>query len=218
MYKIAVSLCVCAFLVSCGNTPEQKNVVPEVVSSGSVISALSLHKEVNSEIQPVLEKKSLYVLSLLQKSDFSALASVVHPEQGLLLSADTYFDDTTFPRRTLQRKELAGFLTNTTTLTWGRNGYSETPIQMTGKDFWETRLYTKRIAQNVPRAYDDVLVTDMNKEAAVEAIQKKFPGSHFVEYKVVATADEREWSLRLVFNEYKGQWYLSGIVRDQFIN
>ncbi len=152
------------------------------------------------------------------KSDFSALASVVHPEQGLLLSADIYFDDTTFPRRTLQRKELAGFLTNTTTQTWGRNGYRETPIQMTGKDFWETRLYTKRIAQNVPRAYDDVLVTDMNKEAAVEAIQKKFPGSHFVEYKVVATADEREWRLRIIFNEYKGQWYLSGIVRDQFIN
>ncbi|MFN7161132.1 MAG: hypothetical protein ACK4NC_06040 [Candidatus Gracilibacteria bacterium] len=220
MYKKIFAGGALLLCVSCGaGTPSET--VSTDSASGSMMEMASMRKEQITDVKMVIEQQSAYVISLLQKNDFSALASQVHPEKGLLLSADIHLDDKTFPRQIIARKELAGFLKNTTPRIWGSNGYTELPLRMTGKEFWETWVYTRTITLNSPRAFDEVRITDVNKVAAAEMMQKRFPNSHFVEYSVLSSSTgevkEKDWSLRLVFSEYNGQWYLVGIVRDQFI-
>lgn len=223
IFSVTFGLLVC---VSCSSTVPQEMTQKAAVQENTVTTTTApIDKKVNitSDIKEDLVKKSAMLLPLLQKKDFSSLVPFVHPVKGLMIAAQARIemgDD--YPVRTISVTDLPRFLENTKKTIWGSRGATGMPIEMTAKDFWEKIMFRRKVTPSLKYTFDTVQATDMNDEGIKEQLQKRFPGSHFVDYLLPEVSSEnvleyeRQASFRLIFEEYQGRWYLVGLMLDQF--
>jgi len=141
------------------------------------------------------------------------VAEVVHPEQGVRFSPYTYVEES---HQVFAADELAGLAGSVEIFLWGYFDGTGDPIQLTFDDYYERFIYSADFANPEQMAIDE----ELGYSSMINNIADFYPGSSFVEYHFSGFVEEyggMDWvSLRLVFVEEDGSWFLIGIVHDQW--
>jgi hypothetical protein len=90
------------------------------------------------------------------------------------------------------------------------------PIELTFDDYYQRFIYSADFANPEQMAVDE----ELGYSSMINNIADFYPGSSFVEYHFSGFVEDyggMDWvSLRLVFTEEEGSWFLVGIVHDQW--
>lgn len=157
---------------------------------------------------------SLAVIELIKDKDMTSLSSYIHPAKGLRLTPYFYID--TQNDQVFTAAEVAALGQNTNVFTWGEYDGRGHSIDLTFSDYYDEFIYDEDfsnphiIGNNVPVGSGNM--TDNKGQV--------YPNSHFVEFHFTGFDPQFEgldWrSLRLVFEQDNGLWYLAGIIHGQW--
>ena len=160
----------------------------------------------------VLVGKAYLAADALREGNFSALASMVHPEYGLTFSP--YADVNLVSARCFTAAQVAALGTDDTEYVWGVYDGSGEPIQLTAADYFARFVYDRDYCAAPRLGVDQVLRSGNALENAAEI----FSGARFVELHDPGEPDnEQDWrTLRLVFEDYEGSLYLSAVIHSEW--
>lgn len=154
------------------------------------------------------------VLTALQQKSPSQLAPLVHPTKGVRFSPYSYV-------RTGQNGDLLftpsqlTAINPATVYVWGAYDGSGAPIELTYGDYMTKFAYRKDYL-NAPQVSFNQIIKKGN---TLVNIAEAYPNGLFMEYHFPGTQAnaEMDWSsVRLVFEKEGNQWYLVGVITDQW--
>lgn len=161
----------------------------------------------------MVSKQAASIVRALSKRNMPALAELVHPKQGVRFSPYAYVseDDLVFTA-----DQVAAFSSDATQYTWGSFDGSGEPITMAPAEYFTKFVYSRDFASSPDVHYDEDWYTGNTSDNAREV----YPLGVFVDYHMPPYAkpeDTMDWAdLRLVFDEYEGDWYLTGVIHNQW--
>lgn len=195
-------------LSACTPTPDVEQ-VPTLPPEPSPIPTLTPEPPAPLKLEEAAEE----VINALAEKDMAAVAEFVHPEQGVRFSPYTYVDES---HQVFTADELAGLEGSQVILLWGYYDGTGDPIELTFDDYYERFIYSADFVNPEQMAVDQ----ELGYSSMINNIADFYPGSSFVEYHFSGFVEDyggMDWvSLRLVFIEDDGSWYLVGIVHDQW--
>lgn len=155
------------------------------------------------------------VLGYIKDGDFDALSKTVHPEFGVVFSPRATVTLST--NRYFQAEQVALFGTDTNMYVWGVLSGSGDPIEMTPKDYFAKFVFDKDYTA-APIIGVNHIVRSGN---ALENITDVFPNVKYVDFHVTGSgkdsAGDLAWSsLRLGFEEYEGNLWLTVIIHSEW--
>jgi len=158
----------------------------------------------------VIGERAQEVISLLAKKDIGNLLPFIHPDSGLSFSPYGFVSKSC---RRFKTEELASLWKSKQKFFWGLYNGSGRPIRRTFQEYFRRFVYDRDYTSALI-AYNVIQRTDMFIN-----IFDVYPGSIIVDNLFLATPEfeEMDWrSLRLVFTEVHGEWYLVHIVHDEW--
>lgn len=169
--------------------------------------------------KPGIKEHADNVFSILSENNREELAKHVHPEKGVLVAPFIQVIPGVMSEEheplVFKAEEIPSLFQDKTMYRWGDHGASGLPIEMTPADFFERYLYTKKQP-------DTYYVNQQNLSAPeffTETIRGVFPDAHMVQYSFFETqeGDDLSWmQLTLIFEEYKDEWKLVGILHNEW--
>jgi len=154
---------------------------------------------------------SAEVVQDLKAKDFDALSALIHPDYNLLFSPYATINLST--SRCLSAKELQAFGEDQTTYVWGTYSGTNELINMTTMDYYDRFIFDADYTKASVIAANTITATGN----ALENVNEVFPGAQFVEYHFPSGGEGTDWrTLRLVFEQYEGQWVLTAIVHSEW--
>jgi hypothetical protein len=156
---------------------------------------------------------STEVINALKDQNMLALSGATHPTQGLRFTPYAYVQDTDL---VFDAGQVAGLMSDTTKYTWGVFDGSGEPIEMTFPEYYARFIYDVDFA-NAPQV---AVNQRLGMGNSIDNSSEFYPGAMIVEYYFPGIDPQyqgMDWrSLRLVFQEYEGIWYLVGIIHDEW--
>ncbi|MBC7088058.1 MAG: hypothetical protein H5T96_06160 [Tissierellales bacterium] len=158
--------------------------------------------------------RAIETVNYLKDKDMEGLASVVHPLMGVRFTPYEYIDlqnDLVFTK-----DRIATFLDDTQSYTWGFFDGTGEPIVMTFSEYFDRFIYDADFAnpQMIGNNYS------IGKGNSLNNIEEAYPNAKYIEFHFSGIEPEYEgmdWrSLRLVYEEMNGIWYLVGIVHGEW--
>jgi hypothetical protein len=160
-----------------------------------------------------LEETSDRVINALAEKDMQTVTEFVHPKMGVRFSPYTYIEE---EHLVFMPDALPGLFDSDEIFTWGRYDGTGDPIELTFESYYEAFIYSADFVNPEEMAVNE----ELGWSNTINNINAFFPGSSYVEYHFSGFEEEyggMDWvSLRLVFLEEDGIWYLVGIVNDQW--
>ncbi len=162
------------------------------------------------EIVPDLANQAVLAL---KNRDMPAVAALVHPISGLRFTPYAYVQpsDLVFPT-----DQLPGLFEDPTAYHWGAYDGTGEPIDLTFAQYYEDFVYDQDYAQAEEVGYNERLGTGNS----IDNSQEFYSGAFVVEYYFSGFDPQyagMDWrSLRLVFQQHEGTWYLVGIIHDEW--
>jgi len=160
--------------------------------------------------EKTIKDKAYEVMEALKVKDIENLSNYVHPKKGLRFTPYTTVNkdkDLVF-----SIEELKKFDTDSK-LIWGTYDGKGDDIILTPKEYYEEFVYTKDFIKAEQVGYNEVLSSGNMIENQFDAYETPI----IVEYYIPREEFENAWqSLRLVFEEYKGNWKLVGIIHNEW--
>lgn len=173
-----------------------------------------LGKDINKSTSTNLLSKVIDVMELIKSGDMAGLSQHVHPTKGVRFTPYPYIDvqhDQVFTAQ-----EVAGLMQNNQVMNWGNFDGSGEPIDLKFIDYYNTFVYDKDFA-NPHMIGNNVII---GKGNTVDNVAQVYPNGYFIEFHFSGFDPQFEgidWeSLKLVFEESNGIWYLVGIVHGQW--
>lgn len=163
---------------------------------------------------PSVEAQADAVLQALSEHNGAALATFVHPTEGVRFSPYGHIDlknDVV-----LHAADIATIYTKDTKRTWGSYDGSGKPITLTFAEYSKKFIYDEDFLNAPEKATNQII----GKGNTAVNITEAYPGSTFVEYHFNGFDPQYEgmdWrSLRLIFTQIGNAWYLVGISHDEW--
>ena len=160
---------------------------------------------------PSLLDSANRVVQALVEKDLETVAEFVHPERGVRFSPYATVQE---DHQVFKPEELPGLIESDTVYTWGREDGSGNPIELTFAEYFDEFVASADFSNAEEVAVDEVI----GQGNTPNNIGEFYPESSFVEYHFSgfdAQYEGLDWeSLRLVFTEDMGTWFLIGIVHD----
>ncbi len=152
----------------------------------------------------------------LKDGDMDALSGLVHPILGVRFSPYA----TVYPGPTgdvvFGADEVRGLMTNSTVYTWGAYDGSGLPIEAAFAQYYEEFVYDVDFVRPDVVGYNQ----RVGQGSSIDNIATVYPDGEVVEYHFEGFDPQyagMDWrSLRLVFEEHDGAWYLVGIIHDEW--
>jgi hypothetical protein len=162
-----------------------------------------------SQVLPLAET----AVQALKDGDMAALESLAHPEKGLRFSPYSFV----LPEHlAFSPDQLRGLMDDPNIYTWGAFDGSGEPIQMTFKDYFKRFIYSKDFASADQVSLDQRL----GQGNTIDNSREFYPEAVVVEYYLPGENPDyggMDWqSLRLVFQQEDGAWYLVGVIHDEW--
>ena len=220
-------------LFGCTNKDETKNLKGELKIKEEQIESLNTIIKTSEEKITSLEAKvaelevkanegsnsvlnqAMIVINLLKNKDMVNLAQYIHPERGVRFTPYSYIETST--NLVFKAEEIAALMENTQIYNWGEYDGSGEPIDVTFSDYYNKFVYDVDFAEPNLIGNSTVVSTSGNM---VNNISQAYPTESFVEFHFSgfdAQYAGLDWkSLRLVFEDVDGTWYLVGIIHDQW--
>jgi len=152
-------------------------------------------------------------LRALQQNDMATLAALVHPQLGVRFSPYAYLGEDNL---IFTAEQVRGLMQDPTVYLWGAYDGIGSPIELTYADYAAQFVYNADFLNAPERSLDERI----GQGNTIDNIAQVYPQAHVVEYHFPGFDPQFEgmdWqSLRLVFVEWQGQWYLVAIVHDQW--
>ncbi|MFT3979152.1 MAG: hypothetical protein QM687_01695 [Ferruginibacter sp.] len=193
------------FVCSCNNSGKKKTSVTETKKDSVVI--------------PVINKDSLLsatgksILLLLKNKNYDSLVHYFAAGDSVHFSPYGFIGSGT---QTFTANAFSSLLANKKKIVWGDYDGSGEPILLTAKEYLQQFVYNADFLYAEQSAIDSFIKTGNS----LNNLKKAYPQSRFIEYHF-SGFDKKyggmDWtSLRLVFKEVNGQYYLQAIVHDQW--
>lgn len=164
--------------------------------------------------EQIIKEKAEKVISTIAARNFKELADYVHPEKGLRFTPYTYVrieKDIVFTK-----KQVSNFFDNDKKYLWGYYDGSGKEIRLTPKEYYHQFIYTNDFINADKIGYNEVLSSGNMIENQFEVYENPI----IVEYYFPGFKEKfggMDWkSLRLVFEKYKDDWKLRGIIHNQW--
>jgi uncharacterized protein YgiM (DUF1202 family) len=178
-----------------------------------------LARQVGSTSQAIATRAAQIILAL-NAHDLQALASWVHPDQGLRFSPYTYVraepgspggQDLVFTAA-----QVRTLWSDPTVYEWGTAAGSGEPIARTFADYYRRYIYDADFARPDVIGFGETI----GRGNTINNIAEIYPEAFAVEYHFEEGDPQYaglDWrSLRIVLEESAGAWYLVGIVHDEW--
>lgn len=153
------------------------------------------------------------VVVALRDQHLDVVAQMVHEEKGLTFSPEAFIDATDLQ---FSPDEVAGLMDDATVYNWGSHVASGMPLEMSFAEYYLEYVFDKDYAAAPQVSVGQRLA---GQGSMIDNTGEFWPGSMFVEYHYPGSAqyDGMDWtSLRLVFQEAEGTWFLVGAVHDEW--
>jgi len=175
----------------------------------AVFLARQLHSDFTKEIRAL--KTSQQVIQALANENMDEFADYVHPEHGVRFSPYVYVKT---DHLTFSAEEMPDLLNDPSEYNWGEEDGTGYPIIKTSQE------YIDRFVNNKDYQHPDEVVynEDKSRGSLINNIATYYPDGVFVEYYVDYEEYEGlDWSsLIVVMYEHDGEWYVLGIVNDEW--
>lgn len=184
-----------------------QSIPPASSPSATSITATPLSAE-----QAVFDRAD-QVIAALKDMDTATLAGYVHPQMGLRFSPYAFVKDTdlVFPAN-----KLAGLLDDGTIYTWGAYAATGEPINLSFADYFSKFVYDEDFVNAPQKALNVRLGVSTSMDNSADF----YSNAMIVEYYFPGFDPKyggMDWrSLRLVFVAIDSNWYLAGIIHDQW--
>jgi hypothetical protein len=153
------------------------------------------------------------VINALAEKDMAFLADFVHPHRGLRFSPYAFVRE---EHQVFMPNELPALVSSEEVYTWGAYDGTGDPIDLIFDDYYQEFVYSSDFANPEQIGVNERI----GQGNTINNIGEFYPGSSFVEYHFSGFEEQYEgmdWeSLRLVFVQEDGSWWLVGIVHDEW--
>ena len=175
----------------------------------------------STDIEPVqaditddeLKEYVCVILNAIKERDYGAVASVVHPEYGVIFSP--YATVSLSTDRCFTNGQVSGFAEDTKKYIWGVYDGSGEPIEMTPAEYFDQFVFDVDFTKCVNFGIDEILRTGNS----LENVEEVFSNARYVDCYMPDPKGESEpdWnSLRLVFEEYDGCLMLTAVIHNEY--
>jgi hypothetical protein len=161
-----------------------------------------------------IEEQATAVIEALKNKDMLMLSEKVDPNQGLLFSPYAYVDvasDLVFTAA-----EVQNLFSDSNVYTWGHYDGKGDPIELTFSDYYDRFVYDQDY-ENADKISNN---ERLGKSNTIGNLSEVYPHSTTIEYHFEGFNPDyagMDWkSLRLVFQQTAGTWYLVAIVHDEW--
>lgn len=162
----------------------------------------------------IIRETAEELMQAIKNRDGEKIAEFVHPVKGVRFTPYTYVSpegDVVF-----SREEMKNFFADTDLYLWGYYDGIGSEIRLKPAEYYEEFIYSADFINAPEVGYNEVLSSGNMLENQFDVydnpiiVEYYFPGFN-PEY------DGMDWrSLRLVFEEYEGNWKLTGIIHNQW--
>lgn len=159
-----------------------------------------------------LKKINQIVIKLIKKRDISALSKYAHPKKGIMFSP--YSDLKNNDNQIIEKKELVKIYEKNEELVWGEYDGTGVRILLTFDNYFDRFIYDEDFIEYEPN-YDSIMGTGNS----IENMNSVFPYARSVEYYTPGTEEYAymDWkSLRLLYEIYRGKYYLVAVVHNEW--
>lgn len=171
----------------------------------------------SAQAKKIIEARARQVMLAIKNRDMQRLSSFVHPRKGVRFSPYVYVDPKT--ARVLTRRQVVNLYRSRQRLVWGEQDGSGDPIRMTFRQYLSAYVYRmdlltdKEVSYNPPERRGPG--TDINN------VLETYPRAILVMYShegiTAPQGGGMDWQqLWLVFEKSGNQWYLTGIVNNEW--
>ncbi len=168
--------------------------------------------------EPVsVEARSREAILALKNDDMEKLADMVHPDKGVRFTPYAYVNtDTEGGNLVFNVEQVRNFPNDNKKYTWGYFDGTGEPIVLTPEEYFKKFVYTADFANAEQTSINKTIGTGNALENQFEV----YPEATIMEY-YFSGFDEQyqgmDWqSLRLAFEELDDNWYLVGIIHNQW--
>ena len=153
------------------------------------------------------------VINALAEKDMALLANFVHPQRGVRFSPYAFVRE---EHQVFMPGQLSDLVDSDDVYTWGTYDGSGEPIELTFSEYYDEFVYSADFADPEEMALNERI----GQGNTINNISEFYPEASFIEYHFSGFEEENEgmdWeSLRLVFVQENGAWWLIGIVHDEW--
>lgn len=211
MKKLLIPLVVLGLVVACKK--EAGKPVPSVIDSiaqNKTDSAGTVQNIANKE--SVLKQTNDEVLKALKNKDYTSFTTLIHPEKGIRFSMYAFVDikgDKHFSKADFEK-----YQPTKTLFTWGAHDGSGDPYKATINDYLSKWVFSKDFT-----ASQYSLNKFIGGGNSLNNLNEIYPKHDFTENYIKGTEKygDMDWkTLRFVFEEFQGKYYLIAVVNDQW--
>jgi SH3-like domain-containing protein len=164
---------------------------------------------------PVAARAAEAIMAL-KDGDMDELSSLIHPGKGVRFSPYATVQTGAGGDLVFSASQVRGLMEDPTVWNWGAYDGSGKPIDLTFRQYYDEFVYGVEFARPDVVGFDETV----GQGNSIDNIASAYPNGVMVEYHFEGFEPEyagMDWqSLRLVFEEQDGIWYLVGIVHDQW--
>jgi len=228
--KLTILSIMLTLILSACTPVADKNLKEELDTKNNIISSLEEEKkaledkvarleslEENPSSKPEynsLLHTALDVVEIIKNKDMNELSSYIHPTKGIRFSPYDFIDLPSDQVFTVD--QITGLMVDTQIYSWGSYDGSGEPINLSFSDYYKQFVYEEDFV-NPNLIGNNVAI---GKGNTVNNIEEAYPTGEFVEFHFTGIDPKYEgidWrSLKVVFEDVNGIWYLVGIVHGQW--
>lgn len=168
----------------------------------------------NSGAQDSIQIVATQILTALKNKNYGAFANYFHPTIPVVFSPYGFIDKAACKK--LLAKDFLESIEKNWTLTWGSYDGTGQAIKLKVLPYLDKFVYNADYLAAEQHVFDQVI----NRGNSINNIETVFPHLHFMEYHFSGFDKKLEgmdWSsLRLVFKQSGGKYYLVGVIHDQW--
>lgn len=154
------------------------------------------------------------VMTLLDAGDIDGLAPWIHPTQGVTFSPYSYVE--VGVHQVFNATSIIGLLSSQQVFNWGAYDGTGDPIDLTFSDYYQRFVYDQAFLTPHLIAIDQVV----SQGSMYVNIDTVFSNASYVEFHFTGFDPQyggMDWrSLFLVFENINGEWYLIGVVHNEW--
>jgi hypothetical protein len=222
----AVIISFCFFTVACMDKAKENKVEIEtgegVQAINSNADSLLTAKHLQDSIKLRHRKDSILlrltnnILVVLKNKNYSAFANYIHPVSGIRFSPYGYVDTLSHLRFSKEKFIATAKDENQAMIVWGKFDATGDPIKITLNNYLQRFVYDVDFIKPEKRTVNDFIGTGNSLNNLLSVYKNcDFTESYFSGFKKEYAG--MDWkSLRLVFKERNGKFFLVGIVHDEW--
>jgi len=171
--------------------------------------------EAPSQDQPstTAEETAKQVVKALKDRDMHQFSQNVHPSKGVRFTPYSYVKTSDL---TFSSQQIATIMIDPTLYHWGEYDGSGDPMDLTFADYFARFVYDQDYAQPEQLSINQRLGQGNSIDNSVQF----YPNATIIEYHFSGFDPQyqgMDWrSLRIVLEEHNGQWFVVGIIHDEW--